>query len=218
MIVAIAGADGAGKTTMSQVLVRTLRGDGIDAICLDRFAILERERYPAASFIVTDVQRLRGHVLAMPPVPRLLFLLWSMSLTLAESPHEAGRGSTVIIYDSYWMKHVAAEIVYGADERAALAAAALLPQADLTVYLKLSPEESLERKRDSLVAYECGLDASCSPESFLRHQQRIQELLDVWAQRFGWLQLDGRESVDSTVKHLSAVLRPRLSWLGRRDG
>jgi thymidylate kinase len=216
VLVAITGADGAGKTTASRALIRELARDGIDAVSLDRFAILDKERCPSARFVSADIRQLRGHVLRMSASQRLLFILWSMSVTLEERPSSAAKDE-LIIYDSYWMKFAAAEIIYGIPEAAALTIAGLLPPPDITVYLRLSPEQSLERKRDDLVPYECGMDPACPPESFLRHQKRIQAQLDAWAERNGWIQLDAAGPVESVVAGLLGIIRPRLKHLSQRQ-
>jgi thymidylate kinase len=113
------------------------------------------------------------------------------------------------------MKHTAAEIIFGADEQAALAAASLLPQPDLTFYFKLPPEVLLARKPDDRVAYECGMDEACRPERFLAHQRRIQSYLDAWSERFGWLEVDGAQPTQTLVDELSARIEAALP---RRSG
>jgi thymidylate kinase len=216
VLVAIAGADGAGKTTLSRQIEQALLRNGIDAVRLDRFDILNPALSPASAFIDTDVQTLRNSVLQMPTASaRLLFMLWSMAVTVSAHLDRADAGK-VIIYDSYWMKHTAAEIIFGADETAAVATASLLPQPDLTLYIKLRPEEMYRRKRDDLVAYECGMDPACRPESFLRHQRRILERLDTWSQRLGWQEVDGAQSLDALVAELVRQIEAARLALGDR--
>jgi thymidylate kinase len=215
MLVAIAGPDGAGKSTLTTALRQTLHDRGFDAVRLDRFDILDPRLSPASGFIDTDVLTVRQSVLAMPTATaRLLFILWSMAITASSQLKDAPE-DRVIIYDSYWMKHTAAEIIFGADEQAALATASLLPPADLTFYVNLPPEALLARKPDDRVAYECGMDGECRPESFLAHQRRIQSYLDAWSERFGWLEVDGAQSTralaDDLSRRIEAALPPRSS-------
>lgn len=213
VLVAIAGADGAGKTTLSRQVEQALLHMGVEAVRLDRFDILNPTLSPASAFIDTDVQTLRNSVLQMPTATaRLLFMLWSMAVTVSSHLDQAD-ASRVIIYDSYWMKHTAAEIIFGADEKAALATASLLPQPDITLYIKLRPEEMYRRKHDDLVAYECGMDPACHPESFLQHQRRILERLDSWSQRLGWQEIDGTQSLDALVAELvRRIGEARATW------
>jgi thymidylate kinase len=137
----------------------------------------------------------------MPPSARLLFMLWSMALTVSQHVNQGG-SDRVVIYDSYWMKHTAAEIIYGAGEAAATATVELLPQPDLTLYLKLTPEQLLERKRGDMVAYECGMDSACTDDSFLEHQRCILAYLNRWSQRRGWHELDGALPADIQIANI----------------
>lgn len=202
MLIAIAGPDGAGKTTVSHALVRALRERNVDAVRLDRFDILDPNLSPASSFIETDVLTLRESVMAMPTAPsRLLFMLWSMAVTVGSQGE--GAPDRVVIYDSYWMKHTAVEVIFGADEQGALAAARLLPQPDLTLYFKLPPTTLLARKPDDRVPYECGMDETCSEQSFLDQQCRIQAYLDKWSQRFGWTEIDATRPLPDLLTDLT---------------
>lgn len=220
MLIAIAGPDGAGKSTLSKRLVQSLRQRGLDAVRLDRFDILDSQVSPASGFIDTDVLTVRQAVLAMPSASaRLLFILWSIAVTVSQAV--AAKPDRIIIHDSYWMKHTAAEILFGADEEAALAAVQLLPRPDLVFYFKAPAETLLARKpADDRVPYECGMDPACAPESFLNHQRRIQGLLEAWSERDGWLEVDGRQPLEAVEAQLlerieqhrrqGAVTRPAL--------
>jgi thymidylate kinase len=211
VLVAIAGPDGAGKSTLSKLVPQELSRRGLDSVRIDRFDILDADISPASSFIKADILAVRKSVLAMPSAAsRLLFTLWSMGLTAA-SQIAQGEPDRIIVYDSYWMKHTAAEIIFGADEQAALSAVSLLPKPDLILYLKLDAAELLMRKPDDRVAYECGLDAACLPESFLHHQRRIQTYLDGWSAQFGWDELDGAQCLPDLVAQIVARIEARRS-------
>ena len=218
MLVAIAGPDGAGKSTLTKALHQALRARGVDAVRLDRFDILDPALSPASAFVDADTLTVRRSVLAMPTAAaRLLFILWSMAIT-ASSQLKDAPAKRVILYDSYWMKHTAAEIIFGADEQAALAAASLLPAPDLTFYFRLAPEILLARKPDDRVAYECGMDDTCRPESFLAHQRRIQSYLDRWSKRFGWQEVDGAKAKDALVDDLSRRIEAALARPSHAQG
>ncbi len=213
MLIAFAGADGAGKSTLSKLVEQELRRKGFDAVRLDRFDILNHAMTPASRFIETDILTLRQSVMAMPSASaRLLFILWSMAITASSQINDhPGR---VIIYDSYWMKHTAAEIIFGADEQAAIAAAGLLPKPDLVFYIRLESEHLLARKPDDRVPYECGFDADCRPESFLSHQRRIQAYLDAWSKRFGWQEIDGAKSQHALAAELAGRIEAAMAPQG----
>ncbi len=186
-VVAVVGPDGAGKSTSTTLLAERLTAAGHPAVRVDRWDIADRDRYPNASCLTGDVAVARRCAALMPGTPRLLFLLWASALALADRP--AGPDETVLL-DGYWQKHAASEIAYGADPSWVAAVGAGLPAADLTVYLRITPEAAWVRKAGRPVPFECGMDLSCSRESFLAHQRSITATLDRWAARDGWLVVD----------------------------
>lgn len=216
MLLVIVGTDGAGKTSLSKALNRALQRNGVSSSRLDRFDILDRSATPAAGFVNTDVEGLRQYALDMPAPARLLFYLWSMALTVTSKMASAG-DNQVIIYDSYWIKHVAVEITFGEDEELAVAAGRLLPKPDLTIYLKAPPEALYERKIGDLVAYECGLDLTCSRESFISHQNGLQDRLDGWSKRDGWLEFDALRSTEELVAELIPLVVARFRGLRPKE-
>lgn len=218
MLVALAGPDGAGKSTLSRAVRDHLSTKGIDAVRIDRFDILDSRLSPASGFIDTDILTLRESYMAMPTASaRLLFILWSIAITTGSQLADP-RSRRVVIYDSYWMKHTAAEIIFGADEELALAATRLLPEPDLVLHVKLPPETLLARKPDDRVPYECGKDEECRPESFLVHQRRIQAYLNAWSERFGWTDIDGAQPLEALVEQVSSRIEERLAESGPGRG
>ncbi|MEH6374926.1 thymidylate kinase [Streptomyces sp. KLMMK] len=213
MIFTLVGADGAGKSTVSRTVTERLRASGLPVDRVDRWDIVDNPAYPAARFMRPDVPDARQCVAEMPEGPRFLFLMWSIGMALegrvpgpgdAGGPTPAGR---VTLLDGYWMKHAASEIVYGLDRTWVEAVVAGLPPAGTVAYLRADPEAAWERKagRDVL-PYECGMDPSCSRESFLAHQRSVLALLDTWADRFGWLTLDASAPLQDVTARVSSLV------------
>jgi len=206
--VVIAGTDGAGKTTLCRSVVDALNKDGTFAKRLDRFAIGRHEDCSVASLLVGDCDILRAHTLRMPNPARLLFLLWCYAEPVIE--HLRRPQAQPGILDSYWIKHVAAEILMGCDARAALAAAQLLPQADMVFDVRVEPSVALRRKTvGELVPYECGSTEHCSPTAFLQHQLALREHLDRWSARWNWLRIDGERPIDELAADVCVAIRQR---------
>ena len=124
----------------------------------------------------------------MPPLPRFTFLMWTMHMAL--EPHVQAADASIVMVDGYWMKHAASEIAYGVDESYVSAVTGKLPRADLTLLLDAPLDVLYERKAGDLVPYECGMDPSCSRESFIRHQALIGATLRRWQDEFGWVTVD----------------------------
>jgi dTMP kinase len=203
-LVAVVGADGAGKSTMTGLLAERLTAAGRPASRVDRWDIVGDPRYPTASCLTSTVSEARTCTGHMSGTPRLLFLLWASVLSLTD--RDGGLPGEIVLLDGYWMKHAASEIAYGADPAWVESVASGLPPADLVVYLRLAPEVAWRRKEGRPMVYECGLDPTCSHEAFLRHQGAIQAVLDGWAQRYGWLTVDATPTPDVQLDRLMRTI------------
>jgi thymidylate kinase len=189
------------------------RGMALDHV--DRWDIVADPGYPAARFMRPDVADTRLCVAEMPRTPRFLFLMWSISMALLGRRPAADPGRIALL-DGYWMKHAAVEIVYGLEQSWVESVVAGLPPTDLVLYLRATPEVAWSRKEGrDVVPYECGGDESCSRENFLGHQYAIREVLDGWAERFGWVTVNADRDVDEVA---DACLRLALEPLGAQAG
>lgn len=210
MLIAIAGSDGAGKTTLCRKLQSALSEKNVPAVRMDRFDILDHDLCPSAAFVRDGRDSLREHALHMPDPARLLFILWSMAMTVSSPKLRESDPQPVIIYDSYWMKHVAVETIYGVPEQASISIVDMMPKPDLTIYLKSTPENLFDRKHDDLVPYECGMDPTCSRQSFVGHQRKIMDYLDRWSLQQNWLELDAMQTHEILVVDLIATIEAML--------
>lgn len=210
MLIAITGGDGAGKSIVVRQVVESLRERQVAARRIDRWDILQNPCYPTASFLGADLESIRMSMLGMPAVPRFLFFLWSVALSVSTDFH----GTEPAIVDGYWMKHAASEIARGLDACWLEAVVSGLPKPELVIYLRLAPKYSWLRKEGQVVAYECGTDTCVSRESFVAHQQRIIDKLDEWCTAEGWTVVDAAlplevvvaRVVDRILDHLRSPL------------
>jgi dTMP kinase len=203
-VVAVVGADGAGKSTLTALVAAQLTAAGHPAARVDRWDVADGTRYPNASCLTGDVAAARRCAALMPSAPRLLFLLWASALALTDRPGPPGE---ILLLDGYWQKHAASEVAYGADPAWVAAVGAGLPAADLTVYLRIAPAVAWARKAGRAVPFECGMDLTCSRASFLAHQRSIGSTLDRWAARDGWLVLDARTRPDLLAARIVTAVR-----------
>jgi dTMP kinase len=193
MMIAITGCDGAGKSTIVAEVVAWLRASGRDVELIDKWDIMDRDRFPECRFIGVPLRELRSCVSSMDGIAQALFLFWAISITVEK--RDLNVPGRIYILDSYWMKHAAVETVYGADRDWVERTIAEFPPTDLTIYLDVIPEDALARKHD-FVSYECGRDPECRPESFLAHQTKTRALLQQWAERYGWKTIDVSRTLD----------------------
>jgi thymidylate kinase len=212
-LISIVGADGAGKTIVSKEVVDRINDRGYLAQRVDRWDIVGNIAYPSARFLKPDIIDIRSCIAEMPSPSRLLFLLWSMAMALTAKVHGDSKGDLVIL-DGYWMKHAASEIAYGLDPAWVGSVVEGIPGTDLVLYLRLEPDAAWQRKQGNLVPYECGMDESCSKESFLKHQGRIGAILDEWSKKSGWTEIDASVQLSSV---LDMVVKETIDFMDRRQ-
>jgi len=207
-MIAIVGADGAGKSTVTAAVHERMRADGRSVRLVDRWDVVGGAEYPTAGFLVDDSRFVRSCTARMSSVPRFLFLMWASVLSLTDR-HPGRPPGEVVLVDGYWMKHAASEVAYGLDRSWVEDVTAGLPEPDLVVYLRCDAATTWQRKTGAILPYECGMDLSCAQESFLAHQETIHRVLDDWADERGWLVVDTRQPAATVIDSVySAVSRP----------
>jgi len=212
MLIALIGADGAGKSTVAAAAREQLVAAGYPARTLDRWDIVGNPAYPTARFLAPDEREVRSCAARMGNPSRLLFLLWASAMALTDEWREPVLDEVTVL-DGYWMKHAASEVAYGLDRTWVEQVAAGLPPPDLGIYLRTTPELAWERKGGRPFPYECGMDMSCSRASFLAHQRVLHGVLDEWADRFGWITVDATRPLDAVLD--SVVMEAVGAGLGR---
>ncbi len=207
MLVAFAGCDGAGKTTQVKMVRQWLEEKGWQAEIVDRWDILDVEKFPECRFIRSSRNEVRVCNSEMEGLGRAMFLFWTISLTLQKINWRDS--SRVYLLDGYWMKHAVAEIEFGCDPEWIEATVRSLPPADVTIYLDITPEEALHRKPD-VTPYECGRDATLNPEDFIRHQTKLRQGLLRWADDFGWNVISSMQESSLVTQQIGSCLTSRF--------
>lgn len=208
MIIAVDGPDGAGKSTHAALLYDWLQEEQYDVVLLSKWDILGTCRPPEARLLRgTNQRELRDCVAQMPALARLLFIMWLYAEMATEAI--ARSADRIVVLDGFWMKHAAAELVYGGDHGLVDAIVRCLGSVDLVVYLDVTPAEALRRKGSELTPYECGMDFGLSHSRFLSRQAELRAILLSWCERYNW-RLIPPGPVEATQKELRAVVGDAL--------
>lgn len=207
MLVAFAGCDGAGKSTQVKRVSQWLEEAGWQAEIIDRWEILDAEKFPECRFIRASRDEVRVCNSEMEGLGRAMFLFWTISLTLQKI--NLRDSSRVYLLDGYWMKHAVAEIEYGCDPAWIEATVRCLPPADMTIYLDITPEEALRRKPE-LTPYECARNPALNPEDFIKHQTKLRRGLLRWADDFGWEVISSMQESSKVTEQIGSYLAGRL--------
>jgi len=207
MLVAFAGCDGAGKTTQVERVRQWLLADGWQAEIIDRWDILNVEKFPECRFIRSSRTDLPLCISEMEGLSRAMFLFWTVSLPLREI--DLQDRSRVYLLDGYWMKHAVAEIEFGCDPAWIEATVRCLPPAEVTFYLDITPEEALRRKPE-VTPYECARNSDMNPDDFIRHQTKLRRRLWCWAIELGWDVVSSMNEPSLVTEQIGSSLVPRL--------
>lgn len=184
MLVTITGCDGAGKSTVIPLIRERLASRGLGSEVLGKWDVLDRNRFAECSFISQNLNELRMCISDMKGDSRAMFLFWLIRITSSKA--DLARMNFVSILDGYWMKHAAAELVYGCDEALIRTHVRAFLKPDITFCLDVEPEIALARKAGNLTPYECGRRRDLSEESFLSHQAAVREILQFWSLNNNW--------------------------------
>lgn len=207
MLVAVTGCDGAGKSTQVRQVGRWLEARGWRTEVIDRWEILDAEKFPECRFIRSTREEVRVCNSEMEGLARAMFLFWTISLTLERA--DLRDPLRVYLLDSYWMKHAAAEIEFGCDPAWIEATVRCLPPADATVYLDITPEEALRRKPD-VTPYECARNPDLNPEDFVSHQSKMRRRLLGWAGDYGWEVVSSLQEPERVTEQIGSYLEGRI--------
>lgn len=212
-MIAFAGCDGAGKTAQVRLLRERLAQRGYATTVLDKWDVLDHERFPECRFIGVELDELKQCMASMPGVSRALMLFWTLAITLARP--RADDEAHVYLLDGYWMKHAAAEIELGCDAAWIHATVRQLPAPALTLYLDVTPEVAAQRKT-SFNLMECGLRPERGREQFLQHQRRLRGHLGRWCDELGWVRVDAAPPLPEVAAAIDEAVAPLVGRLAPR--
>ncbi|HYE77188.1 MAG TPA: dTMP kinase, partial [bacterium] len=206
-LIAIEGADASGRSTQVEMLK----------------SWLERLGYAVVDFGLKRSQLIGEEIAAaqegntLGPITRSLFYATDFHDQLENVVVPALRAGMIVLADRYVYTLMARDLVRGADLEWVrnLYATALVP--DAVFYLKVSPQNLLERtfaKGEVLNHWESGMDIGLSRdmfESFHRYQRLIAKAFKGMEAEYGFITVNGNRGIDAInrdfMQHLITLLQ-----------
>ncbi|WP_437926318.1 hypothetical protein WMF37_45995 [Sorangium sp. So ce291] len=208
LFIAFEGTDASGKTTLTYALKKAFEEAGRTVTLVGHSEFL-RSGFDTETYLGRKLQALdpvvwggsRPHdPIDQVPVDCWIYLLGTwytlLSIHLIEPQRRAGH---VIIADSWVYKQIVHHNLAGTlDEAYVLRHFALAAKPDLTFFLRVSPEVTWQRRDDHLPRDYGVFSGSkeLSREAYLGHQRRLGARFQPYAERNGWVILDGEKDPD----------------------
>lgn len=205
MLIVLAGTDGAGKSTQCEYLQRWLTSMGVPCRVIDKWDVFDTEAFPECRFLQPDLDQLRVCIAQMQGPARALFLIWSIATVMKQYQPCTDQ---VYLLDGYWMKHLAAEALYGNDEQWLFDLVSPLPVADRVLYFDIEVGVTGLRKQ-AFTPYECGCE-EIGAHTFSEHQAKLKKLMDRWSHALGWTVIDADQPAYRVSADLRNILLPLL--------
>src|ERR1043165_7108929 len=207
-LIVVEGADGSGRSTQIQMLVDWLEGSGHSTVQVG----LKR-----STLVSEELDRAQeGNTLSRTTLS--LFYATDFADQLENLMLPSLRAGFIVLADRYIYTLMARDLVRGMDEEwlKNLYGMALVP--DAVFYLKVSPEELVQRtfqKNSALDYWESGMDVGLSRDmfdNFMQYQGRVIEQFKRIQSTYGFTIVDANRSPDE----INEELRERIAKMLRR--
>ena len=205
-LIVVEGADGSGRSTQIAMLVEWLEGCGHATVQvgLKRSTLVSEELEKAQE----------GNILSRTTLS--LFYATDFADQLENIILPALKAGFIVLADRYIYTLMARDMVRGMDEVWLKNLYGLAPEPDAVFYLKVPPEELVQRtfaKNSALDYWESGMDIGLSRDmfdSFMTYQTAMEKTFQHLQQIYGFTIVDGMRSAaaisSDLQKKISAVL------------
>jgi dTMP kinase len=206
MIACVTGPDGSGKSTQIHAVARWLRTDG-RSVASSRIWDPIRDPAFAGRALFDRPAQADAYLELLDSTSRMYFLCHALQESLVRA---RARGTDVVLLDAYWYKYHAAEVAHSGDAPALRMISSVLPEPDVTFYLRVSPSQAARRK-ERFTGYETGFAAARTAAAFESFQVLAAREMEALAVEHGWIALPGEEPAAEITERLVAQLSERLA-------
>jgi dTMP kinase len=206
-LIVVEGADGSGRSTQIAMLVEWLEGCGHATVQvgLKRSTLVSEELEQAQ----------QGNILSRTTLS--LFYATDFADQLENIILPALKAGFIVLADRYIYTLMARDMVRGMDETWLRNLYGLAPEPDAVFYLKVPPEELVQRtfaKNSALDYWESGMDIGLSRDmfdSFLKYQTAMEQTFQHLQQTYGFTIVDGNRSAETICSDLSKKINAVLA-------
>lgn len=199
-LICVTGPDGSGKTTQITKLAERLARRGklkVVAVTIWDLLLDPASKHKAGFRSPAEVD---SYLEILHPIARGMFLYHCFYQALVQARR---REPDVCLLNAYWYKYYATEVAHGGEAKGLRRLADVFPEPAVTFYLHVDPEEAFRRKAH-LSGYETGFANPKTKEAFVAFQTRAQGALGELKREKGWVELNGKESVDALTDSILA--------------
>ncbi len=197
-LIVVEGADGSGRSTQIERLMRWLEGAGHATVQvgLKRSTLVSEELDKAQ----------KGNILSRTTLS--LFYATDFADQLENSILPALKAGFIVLADRYIYTLMARDMVRGMDEAWLRNVYGIAPVPDAVFYLSIEAEELVQRnlsKNATLDYWESGMDIGLSRDvfdSFVEYQTKMQSAFHKLQKSYGFTIVDGNRSVDGITQEL----------------
>jgi len=189
VIVCVTGPDGSGKSTQVGALAERLRRDGRSVAISTIWDAIFDPAFAGRALFGTPAQA-DAYLELLDSTARMYFLCHALQESLVRA---RARETDVVLLNAYWYKYYAVEVAHGGDAPALRTIASVLPEPDVTFYLRLSPARAARRKEE-FTGYETGFAPARTAAAFESFQVRAAAELEALAAELAWIALAGDEA------------------------
>jgi hypothetical protein len=160
-----------------------------------------------------DPSRVDAYLASLGGHARAHFLLHCLAEATAQA---VSSGVPWLLLDGYWYKYLAIEIAHGAAEADVTALTAMFPEPALVLYLDVPAAVAVARKT-RFSRYESGLAVTPDATTFAAFQAKVRPVLERWAERRGWVRIDGAAEPGVVLESAWRAVRGHAARTKRRE-
>jgi thymidylate kinase len=206
MIACVTGPDGSGKSTQVAAVAGWLRKEG-HSVAISQIWDPMLDPAFAGRALFDSPAKADAYLELLDSTSRMYFLCHALQESLVRA---RARETDVVLLNAYWYKYHAVEVAHGGDAPTLRTINSVLPEPDVTFYLRIPPALAARRK-ERFTGYETGFAAARTAAAFESFQVVAAREMAALAGELGWVALPGEEPATTITERIVTQLTGRLA-------